>query len=62
MVYSMSEIHAHWHSVHGWDSVCPLDCGANEYLHEEEQAHYIKCGKCKGFHETAREVRACYGV
>ena len=35
MYYTMSEIHSQWHSVHGQNTVCPLDCGVGEDYQSE---------------------------
>lgn len=26
----INEAHTEWHTVNGWNAVCPLDCGAGE--------------------------------
>ena len=26
----LADAHRDWHTVNGWDVMCPLDCGANE--------------------------------
>lgn len=57
----LAEAHAQWHTVHGWDAVCPLDCGANEAamaIHEEESSPLVRCGYC-GWLETIAGVREC---
>lgn len=35
----LSEAHQEWHTVHGKYEVCPLDCGANEYLYDDPSYH-----------------------
>lgn len=33
----IAEAHADWHTVNGWNVVCPLDCGAGEdYDHDDD--------------------------
>lgn len=36
----LADAHRDWHTVNGWDVVCPLDCGVTEGLMDEyEQDH-----------------------
>ena len=28
----INDAHTEWHTVNGWRAVCPLDCGAAEWL------------------------------
>lgn len=61
----MADAHRQWHTAHGWNMVCPLDCGVTEryddYYDEEEGEPLVKCGKCKGRHAGARGVAVCHG-
>jgi|PlaIllAssembly_1097288.scaffolds.fasta_scaffold210939_2 hypothetical protein len=54
----IAEAHADWHTVHGRDAVCPLDCGAGEDYDESKV-----CANCDGplntgydYCETCRRI------
>lgn len=36
----LADAHTEWHTVNGWNQVCPLDCGAGEVwdYYEDEEA------------------------
>lgn len=41
---TLSEAHAHWHYVHGWNTVCDLDCGAGEAydeMYEDDDEDFV---------------------
>lgn len=66
-----SEAHTQWHSIHGRYAVCPLDCGAGEWLSElwdeefraiDEGEPTFKCGHCGGRHVSAFAARVCAGL
>jgi hypothetical protein len=39
---TLADAHSHWHAVHGWNTVCDLDCGAGEAYDEfdDDAAEY----------------------
>lgn len=58
----LADAHRDWHTVHGWDKVCDLDCGVGEvydYDEDDMQPWGVKCGHCKLYHADTHAVYLC---
>lgn len=62
----IADAHREWHTVHGQNAVCPLDCGVGEAAAEaaaaEQEFGSVRCGHCGGRHWDVAGVKACAGV
>lgn len=43
----IAEAHTDWHTAHGWNAVCPLDCGAGEVPEDYDEDEAL-CANCDG--------------
>lgn len=39
----LADAHRDWHTVNGWDTICPLDCGAGEVQEPPYCEWFAKC-------------------
>lgn len=74
---SLADEHSAWHTVHGWNSGCPLDCAAADptwddhwmsladQIAEDVAARGIPCGNRKlgaHRHPSINDVRECFAT
>jgi hypothetical protein len=66
---TLADEHRVWHTIHGWNVACPLDCFDPYYdepmtLAEEIAVDVaergIPCGNCKDRHPAVSAVRKCH--